>query len=98
MSLEKRTHKLTFDQLGDLLQDAWERGYIDSGVQADIMKGLLPIGYLRDKLRLLIERSDEEGYLNVTQLPEESGAANEDSELSDGDAANDDSEDFRIAA
>lgn len=89
----RRTHKLTFEQLGDLLQDAWERGYIDSGVQADIMKGLLPIGYLRDKLRLLIERSDEEGYLNVTQLPEET-AANDDSE----DAANDDSEDFRMTA
>ncbi|MEE9571925.1 MAG: hypothetical protein V3W20_02630 [Candidatus Neomarinimicrobiota bacterium] len=64
----KRTHKITFAQLGDLLQNAWEDGHISSDVYEDILNGLLPIGYLRDKLRLVIERSDEEGYLNVTEL------------------------------
>jgi len=66
-----RTNKLSFAQLGDLLQNAWEQGYIESKVHTDILNGMIPIGYLRDKLRLAIERSDEEGYLNVTQLPED---------------------------
>ncbi len=64
----KRTHKLSFAQLGDLLQKAWESGFISSKAYDDISNGALPIGYLREKLRLVIERSDEEGYLNVKEI------------------------------
>ena len=64
----KRTHKLSFEQFGDFLQDAWEEGHIGSEVHESIEAGVIPIRYLREKLRLAIERSDEEGYLNVTQL------------------------------
>lgn len=63
-----QTYKLTFAQLGDLLQNAWENGNIDPKVHSAILNGLLPIEYLRERLRLVIERSDEEGYLNVTRL------------------------------
>ena len=64
----KRTHKLSFEQFGDLLQDAWEEGHIGSEVHESIESGVIPIRYLREKLRLAIERADEDGYLNVTQL------------------------------
>lgn len=67
----KKTHKLTFAQFGDLLQEAWENGFIGGEVHESIEAGVIPIRYLREKLRLVIERSDEEGYLDVTELPRE---------------------------
>lgn len=66
--MPKRTHKLSFAQFGDLLQHAWEEGHIGSEVHESIEAGEIPIHYLREKLRLVIERSDEEGYLDVTKL------------------------------
>ena len=66
--MPKRTHKLTFAQFGDLLQHAWEEGHIGNEVHDDILNGLIPIGYLREKMRWVIERSDEDGYLNLTEL------------------------------
>ncbi len=65
----KKTHKLSFAQFGDLLQHAWEEGVIGSEVHEAIEAGVIPIRHLREKLRLAIERSDEEGYLDVTELP-----------------------------
>ncbi len=67
----KRTHKLSLAQFGDFLQDAWEKGLIGSEVHDFIEEGIIPIRYLREKLRLVIERSDEEGYLDVTQLADD---------------------------
>ncbi len=64
----KKTHKLTFEQFGNLLQQAWEEGHIGEDVHEAIEAGMIPIQHLREKLRLTIERSDEEGYLDVTQL------------------------------
>ena len=64
----KNTQKLTFAQFGDLLQNAWEEGHIGEDVHESIESGVIPIRYLREKLRLVIEKSDEEGYLDVTQL------------------------------
>lgn len=64
----KKTHKLTFEQFGNFLQQAWEEGHIGEEVHESIESGVIPIRYLREKLRLAIERSDEEGYLDVTQL------------------------------
>ena len=64
----KKTQKITFEQLGDLLQNAWEEGHIGEDVHESIESGVIPIRYLREKLRLVIEKSDEEGYLDVTQL------------------------------
>lgn len=64
----KKTQKLTFAQFGDLLQNAWEEGHIGEDVYESIESGVIPISYLREKLRLVIEKSDEEGHLNVTQL------------------------------
>ncbi|MBU1017777.1 hypothetical protein KKA33_01985 [Patescibacteria group bacterium] len=63
-----KTQKFTFAQFGDLLQQAWEDGHIGEEVHESIESGVIPIRYLREKLRLVIERSDEEGYLDVTQL------------------------------
>lgn len=64
----KRTKKLSFAQLGDLLQEQWEAGKIGDEIHEYIETGLLPVHLLREKLRLVIERSDEEGYLNVTEI------------------------------
>lgn len=66
--MPKRTHKLTFAQFGDLLQLACEEGRIGSEVHDYIEAGVVPIRYLREKMRWVIERSDEEGYLNLTEL------------------------------
>lgn len=63
-----KTQKISFAQLGDFLQTQWEAGNIDSDIHDYIEAGLLPIHLLREKLRLLIERSDEDGYLDVTEL------------------------------
>ena len=65
----KRTQKLSLAQFGDFLQQAWEDGAIGDEVHEYIEAGVIPIRLLRDKMRLVIERSDEEGYLDVTQLP-----------------------------
>jgi hypothetical protein len=63
-----KTRKITFSQLGQFLQRAWEMGLIGQDVHDLIEAGKLPIRQLRDKLKCVIERSDEEGYLNFTQL------------------------------
>jgi len=63
----QQPQKITFAELGDLLQSAWKNGKIGTSVYDLIMAGYLPINYLREKLRWVIERSDEEGYLNLTQ-------------------------------
>ena len=63
----QQPQKITFAELGDLLQSAWKQGKIGTSIHDLIMAGYLPIHYLREKLRWVIERSDEEGYLNLTQ-------------------------------
>lgn len=64
----KKTQRLSLAQFGDLLQNAWEEGHIGEEVHESIESGVIPIRYLREKLRLVIEKADEEGYLDVTQL------------------------------
>lgn len=69
--MPNRTHKLSFAQFGDLLQHAWEEGHIGSEVHDFIEAGVVPIQYLREKMRWVIERADEDGYLNITELSDE---------------------------
>lgn len=58
----KRSQKLSFAELGDLLQQEWEQGNIDNEVHEYIEAGLIPIHILREKLRWVIER-EEDGLL-----------------------------------
>jgi hypothetical protein len=53
MSLSR---KISFSQLGDLLQKEWEKGTIGEEAYESIQDGLLPIRYLREQLRWIIER------------------------------------------
>lgn len=68
----KQPKKLSFTELGDLLQDEWKKGKIGNDVRDFIIKnGALPIGYLRERLKWVIER-DGDGiilaYENVDNL------------------------------
>lgn len=64
----KQTRKLSFAQLGELLQREWEKGNITDDVYEYIAEGLFPIHLIRRQLSLVISRSHEEGYLDVTPL------------------------------
>ena len=65
------TRKLSFAQLGELLQVEWEKGNLADEVHEYIEEGLFPIHLIRQQLKLAIARSDEEGYLEVTPLSRE---------------------------
>ena len=54
----KTTRKVTPEQLGDLLQNAWKEGKINSEVAKFIKVGLLPIKYLREELQWVLSRGD----------------------------------------
>ncbi len=59
-SRAQQTRQITFDQLGDLLQEEFEKGNIGSDVHDFIAQnGALPIKYLREQLRWTIERDEE---------------------------------------
>lgn len=53
------TRNISFAQLGDLLQDEWEKGNIGKDVHESIEAGFLPIRLLREKLKWVIEREGE---------------------------------------
>ena len=60
--------KISLSHFGDLLRSEWEQGHIGDEVYEWIQSGRLPIQYLRDQLRWIIERSEDEGYLNLTEF------------------------------
>lgn len=74
---------ITPAQLGDFLQNAFERGLIGEEAHESIEAGVLPVRLIREKLKCLIERG-ENGFFDLTF---EEGFSQE--------AANDNSEDWR---
>jgi len=64
----QQTRQITFDQLGELLQEEFIKGNIGSDVHDFIAKtGALPTKYLREQLRWVIERNGE-GLMLTTEL------------------------------
>jgi len=61
------TRNISFSQLGDLLQEEWEKGNIGNDIHESIEAGLLPIRYLREKLKWVIERNGDEGLRLTVQ-------------------------------
>jgi hypothetical protein len=51
--------KISFAQLGAMLQHAWQQGKLGDDVHRAIQAGFLPIAELRDKLRWIIERDGD---------------------------------------
>ena len=82
------TRNISFAQLGDLLQDEWEKGTIGNDVHDSIEAGLLPIRLLREKLKWIIEREGERLLLTV----ENDDIEKKLNPLEIGPAANDDQE------
>lgn len=62
------TRKVSFEELADLLYREWLKGNLGHEFQDFVTKGLLPVEVIRQKLRWAIERSDEDGYMNITAL------------------------------
>jgi hypothetical protein len=65
--MAKITRNISFSQLGDLLQEEWEKGNIENEVHQSIEAGYLPIRYLREKLKWIIERNEGEGLRLTVQ-------------------------------
>jgi hypothetical protein len=63
--MAKITRNISLSQLGDLLQEEWEKGNIGTDVHDSIEAGLLPIRLLREKLKWVIEREGEGVRLTV---------------------------------
>ena len=82
------TRNISFAQLGDLLQDEWEKGTIGNDVHNSIEAGFLPIRLLREKLKWIIEREGERLLLTV----ENDDVEKKLNSLEIGPAANDDEE------
>jgi hypothetical protein len=59
------TRNISYSQLGDLLQEEWEKGNIGNDVHESIEAGFLPIRLLREKLKWIIEREGEGIRLTV---------------------------------
>ncbi len=59
------TRNISFSQLGELLQEEWEKGNIGNDVHESIEAGYLPIRYLRERLKWVIERNGEGLQLTV---------------------------------
>jgi hypothetical protein len=85
------TRNISFAQLGDLLQDEWEKGTIGNDVHESIEAGFLPIRLLREKLKWIIGRDGERLLLTAENDDIEERlnslrnrpAANDDEELRD---------------
>jgi hypothetical protein len=63
--MAKIIRNISFSQLGDLLQEEWEKGNITQDVHDSIEAGLLPIRLLRERLKWIIEREGEGVRLTV---------------------------------
>lgn len=59
---------MTAEQVGDLLCDAWKKGLIGNSVLDYIDEGILPVGIIREKLKLAIEGTGEEGVFEVREI------------------------------
>lgn len=70
----KKKTKLTFAQFGDLLQQEWEAGNIDSEIHQYIEAGLVPIKLLRERLRWIIEREGDGLLISIANDDEELGS------------------------
>ena len=62
------TRRITTEQLADMLFAEWEKQNISQEAHDLISEGHVPILYLRERLKWVIEGTDEEGYFNFTQL------------------------------
>ncbi|QQR83487.1 hypothetical protein IPJ72_06910 [Candidatus Peregrinibacteria bacterium] len=71
ISASNRSQKIqiNLEQLGEMLQWAWDEGKITHEVHDAIQLGLLPIQLIQEQLGIKIERSTSgEGLLSVTRI------------------------------